>query len=177
MLIIAIFIIVVISLLATSLFSLQRDSAQSTSYEVYAARAYLAAYSASEIVLAQLFPLNASDGTTCAAVTTAPALANVKNVDAGFHGCTANVVCSSTPASIGIATRYKIISTAICQNSQIITRRQITVEASNSVRNLAVLNNTLINGKMDHSLNLQGEAPWVLGRGNDRIIYRLQTFD
>ena len=166
MLIIAIFIIVVISLLVTSLVSLQRDSAQSTTYEVYAARAYLAAYSASEIALAQLFPLNASDSTTCAAVTTAPALANV---NAGFHGCTANVVCSSTPASIGFVTRYKIISTATCQNSQIITRRQITVKASNSV---ACPESTSADKEC-----ISGALQLGLFRSNERIIYRLQTFD
>ena len=168
MLIIAIFIIVVISLLATSLLSLQRDSAQGTSYEVYAARAYLAAYSVSEIALVQLFPLNASaaDSTTCAAVTTSPVLANV---NAGFHGCTANVVCSSTPASAGIATRYKIISTAICQNRQIITRRQITVEASKAV----VCPEATGTDKNCISAALQ----FNLFRGNDRIIYRRQTFD
>ncbi len=129
--VIAIFVIIVISLLGASLISLQRDSAEGTSYEVYAARAYLSAYSASEIALAQLFPLNAASAglATCAAVTVEPTL---PDNNAGFHGCTdIKVICSSTLASAGLATRYKVVSTATCQSSQINTRRQITVEATN----------------------------------------------
>ena len=62
-LMIAIFVIIVISLLGASLMSLQRDSAEGTSYEIYAARAYFAAYSASEIALVKQAPLNTSDVT------------------------------------------------------------------------------------------------------------------
>ncbi|WP_051303205.1 hypothetical protein [Psychromonas aquimarina] len=125
--VVAVFVILVISLLGASLVSLQRDSAEGAGYEVYAARAYLSAYSASETALVQLFPLNASTESSCAAVTT-PTL---PGDNAGFHGCTVNVTCTSTPASAGFATRYRVISTATCENSQINTRRQITVEASN----------------------------------------------
>ena len=127
-LVIAVFIILVIALLGSSLMSLQRDSAQGTSYEVYAARAYLAAYSAGEIALAQLFPLASATESTCAAVTSTPTL---PSVNAGFYGCTVNVACTLTAASAGLATRYKVVSTAVCENSKIITRRQVTVEATN----------------------------------------------
>lgn len=127
-LIIAIFIIIVISLLGTSLVSLQRDSAEGTSYEVYAARAYLAAYSGSEIALAQLFPLGstaASEG-NCTGNETEPTL---PGDSAAFHGCTVAYSCSIS--SSAVATRYKVVSTATCKNSQINTRRQISIEATN----------------------------------------------
>ena len=127
-LMIAVFIILVISLLGSSLVSLQRDSAEGTSYEVYAARAYLAAYSATEIALAQLFPLDPETESSCAAVTAEPTL---PGDTAGFYGCTVNVSCTLTAAAAGIATRYKVSATAVCKNSQIITRRQVTVEAAN----------------------------------------------
>ena len=55
--ILAIFIIIIIALLGASLVSLQRDNAKGTNYDVYAARAYMAAYSASELALLELFPL------------------------------------------------------------------------------------------------------------------------
>ena len=127
--VLAIFMIIVISLLGASLISLQRDSAQGTSYEVYAARAYLSAYSASEIALMQLFPVPQISGaeSTCSDVTSNPTLPN----DSGFHGCSVKIDCSSTVASAGIATSYRVVSTATCANSQIRTRRQITVEAVN----------------------------------------------
>lgn len=127
--IIAIFVIIVISLLGASLMSLQRDSAEGTSYEIYAARAYLAAYSASEIALAQLFPLGISASqATCAEINTLPQ-PDLPLDNAGFYGCSADYSCSET--SDAVATRYKIVATAVCQNSQINTRRQITVEATN----------------------------------------------
>lgn len=126
--IIAIFVIIVISLLGAGLMSLQRDSAESTSYEVYAARAYLSAYSASEIGLAQIFPLQISGavGTKCEASKTTAILPDT----VGFHGCSADYSCTSRAASAGIPTIYTVVSEATCKNSQINTRRQITVEAS-----------------------------------------------
>lgn len=124
--ILAIFIIIIISLLGASLVSLQRDNATGTNYEVYAVRTYMAAYSASEIALLELFPLGDSvSQTSCADVTSNPTL---PGGDAGFHGCEVDVTCS-LPASGGVATRYQIVSTAVCKTSLINTRRQITVEA------------------------------------------------
>jgi len=126
--IIAIFVIIVISLLGASLMSLQRDSAEGTSYEVYAARAYLSAYSASEIALAQLFPLGSSvafEG-NCTGAEIEPTL---PGDNAGFHGCSAAYTC--TIISSAVATRYRVVSSASCKNNQINTRRQITVEATN----------------------------------------------
>ncbi len=130
--VIAIFVILVVSMLGAALASLQKDSATGTSYEVYAARAYLSAYTGSEIALAELFPLIPASASgavsTCSNVSINPTLpAN----DVGFHNCRIQKVeCTSIPASAGIATRYKITSTAVCENSQTVTRRQITVEAT-----------------------------------------------
>jgi MSHA biogenesis protein MshP len=130
-LVIAIFVIIVISLLGSAMMVLQRDSSEITSYEVFASRAYLSAYSASEIALVELFPLQIQNASaaiaSCSNVTRNPSL---PNNNAGFHGCSANVGCTQIAVSAGMATRYKVVSTAVCQNSQINTRRQITVEAS-----------------------------------------------
>jgi len=127
--IIAIFIIIIISLLGAALASLQRDSAQGTSYEVYAARAYLSAYAAGELALVALFPLDSTDR-VCSGVETPVNLGS----DIGFHGCSAVYACETLiPAasnSASLATRYKIVSTAVCENAQTITRRQITLEAT-----------------------------------------------
>ena len=135
--VIAIFVIIIISLLGAALMSLQRDSAKGTSYEVYAARAYLSAYSASEVALMTLFPLGSSTAvdTNCREVTspatTLPKIPVTLNNDVGFHGCTAHYTCQIFPSEADIDTRYKIQSTATCETgNQINTRRQITVEAT-----------------------------------------------
>ncbi len=129
--VIAIFVIIIVSLLGAALVSLQRDSAKGTSYEVYAARAYLSAYSASEIALATLFPLDASDPDESNCADNDPAkIVVILGNDTGFHGCDASYTCQILAASSGIATRYKIQVTATCKTgAQINTRRQITVEA------------------------------------------------
>jgi MSHA biogenesis protein MshP len=127
--VLAIFVIIIVSLLGAALVSLQRDSAKGSSYEVYAARAYLSAYSASEIALVNLFPLGASaaNATNCTGADISVPLGS----DVGFHGCTANYQCEAIiPVnSASLSTRYKVISTAVCENAQTVTRRQITVEA------------------------------------------------
>ena len=131
MIVVAIFVIIIISLLGAALISLQRDSAEGTSYEVYASRAYLSAYSASEIALVALFPLNSSaaNATNCTGADIAVTLGS----DIGFHGCSANYQCQILlPAnSASLPTRYRVVSTAVCENAQTVTRRQIMVEASN----------------------------------------------
>lgn len=129
--VLAIFVIVIISMLGAALVSLQQDGAKGTSYEVYASRAYLSAYSASELALVSLFPLNSTsaDTTTC---TGAEFPVSLDSSDTGFHGCTANYQCQilSPVSSASLPTRYNIISTAVCENAQTVTRRQIMVEAS-----------------------------------------------
>ncbi len=135
--VLAIFVIVIIALLTAALASLQRDSAQSTSYEVYAARAYLSAYSASELALVSLFPLDSreADPENCTQDESLDAddvITVVLGSDVGFHGCTASYTCqilTSETHSAGLATRYKVVSMAICKNAQTVTRRQITLEA------------------------------------------------
>lgn len=121
-LIIAIFVLIVIALLGASLVSLQRDNAQGASYEVYAARAYLSAYTGSEIALTELFPLGAS--ADCSVVNSNPSLPS----DTGFHACSVSVSCSEL-GDVDSKSRFKIVSTALCETTDITARRQITVEA------------------------------------------------
>lgn len=132
--VLAIFVIIIVSLLGAALVSLQRDSAKGANYEVYAARAYLSAYSASEVALVTLFPLNSSAANATNCSESAPSNIPVTlGSDTGFHGCSAHYRCQTLPASTSssLPTRYKVVSTAVCENAQTVTRRQITVEAVN----------------------------------------------
>lgn len=130
--VLAIFVILIISMLGAALVSLQRDNAEGTSYEVFASRAYLSAYSASELALVALFPLNSTsaDITTCTGAEFSVTLDT--SSDDGFYGCSANYQCQILLpiSSASLPTRYKVISTAVCENAQTVTRRQIMVEAS-----------------------------------------------
>ena len=131
--VLAIFVIVIVSLIGAALVSLQRDGAKGASYEVYAARAYLSAYSASEIALTELFPIiPVSASSPVSSCSNVNANATLPNDDAGFHGCSATIICAELAPSnsASLPTRYKITSTAVCQNAQTVTRRQITVEAA-----------------------------------------------
>lgn len=130
--VLAIFVIIIISLLGAALVSLQRDSAKGTSYEVYAARAYLSAYSASEFALVDLFPLGSTTAneTNCSESDPIDITVTLGDDD-GFHGCSAAYQCQilKPETSSSLPTRYKVVSTAVCENAQTVTRRQITVEA------------------------------------------------
>jgi len=130
--VIAIFVIIIISLLGAALVSLQGDSAKGTSYEVYGARAYLSAHSASEIALAELFPLGVTDPDESNCSVTNPIKTSVSlGGDVGFYGCNIDYTCLIIPSVSNLPTRYKITSTAVCKNSQTVTRRKLAVEAVN----------------------------------------------
>lgn len=128
--IMAIFVVIVIALLGASLVSLQRDSAEGASFEVYAARAYLSAYSGSEIALTQLFPLSVGASSAVSSCSNVVKLPVLPEGNVGFHNCSVDVSCKLTTGTAGIANRYTIVSTAVCKTSQINARRQITVEAT-----------------------------------------------
>lgn len=120
---IAIFVIIIISLLAASLVSLQRDSAEGASFEVYAARAYLAALSANELALTEIFPVGVEESPGCANVTARPVL---NNIDGAFHACQVENQCLPTLAG----DRYGVISTAECASGEVRSRKVIRVEVA-----------------------------------------------
>lgn len=120
--ILSIFIILVISLIAAAMTNLQQDQAKSTNTEIYAARAYLSAYSGVELALIEVFPLNSPPATT-----TCTTINGTLPDDNGFHDCTFKTTCSKDDTNN--TSRYTIVSTAICGSGETITRRQITVEA------------------------------------------------
>jgi MSHA biogenesis protein MshP len=125
-LIVAIFIILIMSLLGTGLAVLQRDSAKGVIYEVYGARAHLSAYSANEIAMLSLFPTD----TTKAAVCLGEDKKIVVELTAdtvGFHDCDdVYYTCHITTSEAGKI--YTIQSVAICQNKEISVRRKITTK-------------------------------------------------
>lgn len=119
--VIAVFIIVVMSLLAAALTRMLQDSQQSIGYEVFGSRAYLAANAGVEQGLLKLFPLGGGVA-VCDATSTLDLSAQT-----AFHGCVVNYTCAAK--TVDASTLYQIDSTARCNAGEFVTRRKIQAQA------------------------------------------------
>lgn len=119
--VIAVFIIVVMSLLAAALTRMLQDSQQGIGYEVYGTRAYLAANAGIEQGLIKLFPLSGGS-----AVCQSNSLLDL-SAQTAFHGCKVEYRCEEKTQ--GTNTIYQIDSTATCNAGEFITRRKIQAQA------------------------------------------------
>jgi len=120
-LVIAIFIIIVLSLLGAALVRMLNSSAETIVYEVYGTRALQAAQSGLQKKLADLFPL--SVGPTCNLVNEDKDFSNTPGLD----NCSYAASCvSNTNGSI---TTYTITSTGSCSIAGIVTSRKLEVVA------------------------------------------------
>ncbi|QSX33236.1 MSHA biogenesis protein MshP [Shewanella avicenniae] len=108
-LMIALFIIVVIAVLAASLIRIGTDADEGVNLEVWSLRAFNAANSGADAALAQLFPLNGGT-VSCSNVASTWTPPNVT----GFHGCD-SITLSCTAFTVGTAHLYRITSHAVCQ--------------------------------------------------------------
>lgn len=128
----ALFILVVLALLAISLLRLLSDSNRSVANEVYGTRALLAAHSGVELGLVTLFPLTNGQGEACwnGDLTYSGGLAN----QPGLPNCSVAVQCTSTLGPDG-QTYYRITSEGVCSTSSganeeaIFVARTLEVEA------------------------------------------------
>ncbi|WP_076538553.1 MSHA biogenesis protein MshP [Shewanella sp. UCD-KL21] len=131
-LVIAIFVLIVMFLLAGTLIRMLEDSDDAVNLEVWGARALFAANSGADAELASLFPVAGGIG-ICNSVRhdwIAPSTV-------GFHGCSVSVICTPTVAN-GV-TQYSILSYAVCETGNcsgdaattdcLRVNRQVEVEA------------------------------------------------
>lgn len=121
---IAIFVIVVMALLAVGLLQMIDDGSRNASWEVLGTRADLAANSALERSLAQLFPLNAGT-TNCAAVTT-----DINYSGTGLQSCSATVQCTllGNVSELG-QNVFDLVATGSCGSGEVQVQRQIAIQA------------------------------------------------
>ncbi|PJC94582.1 MSHA biogenesis protein MshP [Aeromonas lusitana] len=89
---IALFVIVIMALLAAAMGRFLMDSAEKHTAEVRGVRALMAAQSGLEIALYRLYPNGKWQGQTCASLT-------LNFTDAGLVGCQASVSCTQLPVS------------------------------------------------------------------------------
>jgi MSHA biogenesis protein MshP len=125
-LVIAIFIIIVISLLGSALVNILNSSQKNVAFEVLGTRAYTAAQSGIQWQLSQVFPLN-SEAVVCENETdieiATPSFSNTE----GLAQCSVSVSCSNLIHNS--VTYYIITSIGECAIDGEDTSRQIEVEA------------------------------------------------
>ncbi len=114
---VALFVIVIVGLLAAALGRLLLDSGEKVTVEVLGVRALMAAQSGVEQGLYQLYPNNVWQATTpdganktgCDKVAT-----SLSFTTDGLRGCAATITCSALTVS-GAVTSYRLSSTGRCE--------------------------------------------------------------
>ncbi|NQY87091.1 MAG: pilus assembly PilX N-terminal domain-containing protein [Colwellia sp.] len=121
-LIIAVFIIVIMTLLGTALVRMISSSAETVVYEVLGIRAYQAAQSGLQRKLVEVFPLEPANGDCKAPVLyDFSAIQGLENCQAINVGCTESVILD--------VTYYTITSTGRCEVGGVLTTRVLEVKA------------------------------------------------
>jgi MSHA biogenesis protein MshP len=126
-LVIAIFVIIVMTLLGLALVRMINASSEAIVYEVLGTRAFQSAQTGLQWTLQQTFPLgDSSNAASCAVVNVAvpPTLTGVD----GLAQCWFEHSCTSKPPVDGV-TYYTLESTGQCEDSGVITSRKLEVEA------------------------------------------------
>ena len=124
-LVIAIFVLVVMSLLGSALIRMQSSSAETVVYEVIGTRAYAAAQTGIQWQLSEVFPLNTPGITLCKSPIVEPIINGVEGLDCQF-----TIICDDSINHDGVQ-YYTLTSTGICEVAGIKTSRTIKVEARN----------------------------------------------
>jgi len=125
MLVIALFVIVVMSLLGLAMSRMLSASANTIVYEVYGLRAMQAARAGIEQSIAMVFPVP-SDEAECVD----PLESNIEFSSVpGFENCSFKARCSATEFGSGAGILYKFSSIGRCEVGGISVSREISVEA------------------------------------------------
>jgi MSHA biogenesis protein MshP len=124
-------------LLGSALMRVLSSSSEAIAQEVIGTRAYLAANSAMQAELQQLFPLNSSS--TCPLAPLAPAISSHnfstsgKNIDGLYH-CTATTSCSLYFTDAENINYYRITSTGKCGSGTIAANSTAVVVSSRTIQ-------------------------------------------
>ena len=121
-LLLALFTLVVMSLLGISLMRLLHSQSQATGFEVYGTRALMVAESALELQLTELFPLVGA--ANCVASTDY----DLSSIE-GLHGCRAQVTCQPLAVNELNSTLYQLVAIGRCQAGDFRTERVVEAQA------------------------------------------------
>ena len=120
---VAIFILVIMALIATAAVAILNKGLGGASQEILSTRAFYSAESGAQFVLNQLFPLNGGPA-NCAASS------SLNFSSTGLNNCSTNMSCNST--TIGSEIFYTISSIGTCSTGDTVTVRQIQLMARGS---------------------------------------------
>jgi len=129
-LVLALFIMIVMTLLGTALVRMISSNAETIVYEVLGTRAYQAAQAGAQRKLSEVFPLNA---TTPPMPPTPGQCLGSKSYDfsaiVGLENCKASDVECIIGPTVQDITYYTVISTGQCNIAGVFTSRTIEIEA------------------------------------------------
>lgn len=123
-LVLAIFVIVVVTLLGATLVRIMSSNAETIAYEVIGTRALQAAKAGAQRKMSELFPLLPSVG-ACEVNSDPWDFSTLK----GLEGCEAVNVSCEEDATVDGVTYYTITSTGQCTVADVFTSRKIEISA------------------------------------------------
>lgn len=122
---IAVFIIVVLSVVGFLMVRVISAASSGVVAEVLGARAQFAAQSGAEIALTELFPHGQTEAVGCGVVS-----ATHQFTGDGLQTCEAEISCTELDATNFV--QYRITSTGVCGSGSDVYSREIQVEASDA---------------------------------------------
>jgi MSHA biogenesis protein MshP len=122
-LVIAIFVLVIMTLIGSALIRMQSSSAEAVVYEVMGTRAYAAAQTGIQWQLTEVFPLDTTGSTPCSTLVE-PDISGTS----GLEGCQLAITCNDDIEHDNVQ-YYTITSTGSCSVAGIETSRTIEIEA------------------------------------------------
>lgn len=123
-LVLAIFVMIIMTLLGTALVKMYKSSSEAVVYEVIGTRAYAAAQTGIQWQLTEIFPLNTANNTLCKDTIVEPDISTKE----GLENCWFSITCDHSVSLKGIQ-YYTVKSVGSCSVAGIETSRTIEVEA------------------------------------------------
>lgn len=129
-LVIAIFVLVIMTLIGSALIRMQSSTAETVVYEVMGTRAYAAAQTGLQWQLTEVFPLDIIGTTQCKRNSAGVIVINEPDISGveGLKDCEFNITCDDSIEHGGVQ-YYTITSTGSCRVAGIETSRTIEIEA------------------------------------------------
>ncbi len=136
-LVLALFVIIILTLLGGALMRMISTSSETMSQEVLGTRAYMAANSAMQSELQRLFPLNSISD--CPDISQPPLAGDYnfsstgQNV-AGLYDCTATTVCEKYYTGVDGTKYYRLTSTGECGSGVMDANSKVIVKSSRTIQ-------------------------------------------
>lgn len=129
-LVIAIFVLVIMTLLGSALIRMQSSSAETVVYEVMGTRAYAAAQTGIQWQLKEVFPLNTIGIIRCKRNSDGDIEINELDISGvtGLENCKFDISCDDSISHEGVQ-YYKLTSTGSCSVAGVETSRTLEIEA------------------------------------------------